>query len=143
MERNFLYAKMHAIIKELHLERAKPGLLAGYGVAHTNELSDEDLQHLVDRLDQMQKDKLDAHNAIPEIKHWRSVLLTLLNRYGVYSTPDDWSHINRVLMDKRVAGKLIYQMSIEELKATCVRMRAILRDQSSKIEKNERLAIQN
>jgi len=143
MDRNFLYRKMYALIKELHLEKAKPGLLSGYGVEHTSELEDADLQDLVNRLDQMKHDKIFAAQAQEDVKHWRSTLLTLLNRYGVYSSPEDWSHINHFLLDKRVAGKLIYQMSIDELKATCVRMRAILRDQTQRIEKVERLATMN
>jgi hypothetical protein len=142
-QRNFLYAKMHAIIKELHLERAKPALLAGYGVEHTNQLSEADLKDLVKRLDEMQHDKIFAGSSDPEVRRWRSTLLSLLNKYGVYGTSDDWSHINRFLLDPRVCGKLIYQMTIEELKATCVRVRAILHDQCAKNEEIERLIIQN
>ena len=136
-----MYRKMHATLREMHIESAKPHILAGYGVDHTSELSDEELQQLVDRLDEMKAKRYNSQE--PELRHWRSVLMNLLNRYGVYATADDWSHVNRFLLDKRVSGKLLYEMSLEEVKQCCVRVRAILRVKSVQKENYERLVKMN
>ena len=141
MDRNLMYRKMHAMLRELRMTCAKPHILAGYGVDHTNELSDEDLKHLVDRLEEMKTNRMNYQDT--ELKHWRSVLMTLLNRYGVYATADDWNHVNRFLLDKRVSGKLLYEMSLDEVKQCCVRVRAILRVKDAQKEKYDQLAIMN
>lgn len=141
MDRNFLYRKMHALLREMGIDSAKPHILSGYGVDHTSQLSDEDLLNLVDRLEQMKVNRSGTPDR--EIRHWRSVLMTLLNRYGVYGTADDWNHVNRFLLDKRVSGKLLYEMNLNELKACCVRVRAILKAKQAKKEKYERLAKMN
>lgn len=141
MDRNLMYRKMHAILRELGIQSAKPHILAGYGVDHTSELSDQDLQHLVDRLEEMKTNRMNYQDT--ELKHWRSVLMNLLNRYGVYATADDWNHVNRFLLDKRVSGKLLYEMNLQELKQCCVRVRAILKVKSEQKEKYERLTILN
>ena len=47
-ERLRLYQTMHVLLKEIGIVQSKGDLLAGYGVEHTNELTDDDLKHLVD-----------------------------------------------------------------------------------------------
>lgn len=141
MDRNLLYRKMHALLRELRIEAAKGHILASYGVDHTNELTDEDLQHLVDRLEVMKVNRMNYEDQ--ETRRWRSNLMNLLNRYGVYATADDWSHVNRFLLDKRVSGKLLYEMSLAELQQTCVRVRAILRVKEHQNNEYERLVKMN
>jgi len=128
---------MHALLRNLRIESAKPHILAGYGVDHTSELTDKDLDHLVKRLEQTRANRMNYEDQ--DMKHWRSILMNLLNRYGVYATADDWSHVNRFLLDKRVSGKLLFEMSLKELQQTCVRVRAILRVKEQQKAKYERL----
>lgn len=138
VDRQFLYRKMHALLRELGIESSKQYILESYGVEHTNELSDADLQALVNRLVSMESEHGGWANR--ETRHWRSTLLSLLNKYGVYVTNEDWTDVNRVLLNKKIAGKLLYEMSIKEIQATCIRLRTILSKRQEVMEKNDRLA---
>jgi hypothetical protein len=141
MDRLSLYKKMHALLKQLGIESSKPALLEGYGVEHTNKLSDEDLQHLVYRLGKMQQEKADFLEA--DKKHWRSVVLTLCNKYGVYVTNNDWTEVNSLLLEKRVAGKMLYEMSKEELQSAALRLRVILTKRQQIQDHEKELALEN
>jgi hypothetical protein len=135
MDRLQYYRKMHALLREIGIENSKPFLLEGYGVEHTKDLPDKDLMHLVDRLVKMKEEKMDHQNA--DKKHWRSVVLSILNKYGVYVTNNNWDDVNRLLLDPRVGGKIMYEMSKEELQAAAIRLRVILskREEIQEIEK--------
>ena len=116
---------MHALLREVGIENSKADLLEGYGVHHTTELTDHDLQHLVERLQEMKAEKLTWEGA--ERKKWRSNLMSLLNKYGVYVTNNDWSAVNHLLLDERVCGKIMYELSTEELMKVCIKLRSMLR----------------
>jgi hypothetical protein len=141
MDRLLMYRKMHALLKEVGIESSKSALLEGYGVEHTNALSDAELKHLVDRLAQMKEAKMDYGDA--EKKHWRSNVLTLCNKYGVYVTNDNWTDVNKLLLQKRVAGKLLYEMSKEELQAACLRLRSILSKRQKVQDHEKQLTLKN
>lgn len=138
MDRKFYYRKMHVLLEHLGIEHSKQYLLEGYGVGHANELSDIDLEDIVNRLTSM----LDAHagRSAPELRRWRSILLSLLNKYGVYATNKDWSNVNRFLLNKKISGKLLYEMDIPEIQETCIRLRIIVSKREAIMKKNDRLA---
>ena len=138
MDRNSHYRKMHALLKDIGIESSKPFLLEGYGVEHTNELSDQDLMHLVDRLIKMKSEKNSFQDS--EKKHWRSVILTLLNKYGIYVTNNDWSMVNQFLLQKKIGGKMLYEMSITEIQAACLRIRIILAKRKETNQEYNRLS---
>ena len=138
MERNLLYRKMHVLLKEIGIESSKPFLLEGYGVEHTNELSDQDLQHLVGRLIKMKNEKNSFQDA--EKKHWRSVLLSLLNKYEIYVTNNDWSMVNQFLLQKKIGGKILYEMSITEIQQACLHIRIILAKRKETNQEYNRLS---
>lgn len=141
MDRLRLYKKMHVLLNEIGIESSKTALLEGYGVEHTNQLSDEDLQHLVDRLIRMKEEKDNFQES--EKKHWRSVVLTLCNKYGVYVTNNDWTEVNNLLLEKRVGGKLLYEMTKEELQMVALKLRMILAKRQQIQEHERELALEN
>lgn len=53
----------------------------------------------------------------------RSIVLNLLQKMGVRTC--HWSEVDRVCMDPRIAGKKFAHLTIEELDATAIRLRAI------------------
>ena len=140
-ERLRLYQTMHVLLKEIGIVQSKGDLLAGYGVEHTNELTDDDLKHLVDRLVTMKEEKL--YGIEKDKKHWRSVVLTLCNKYGVYVTNNDWRAVNALLLQPTIAGKVMYEMSKEELQEAALRLRVILGKRKEVQEIEEELSIQN
>jgi hypothetical protein len=141
MDRLQMYRKMHALLKELGIESSKLALLEGYGVEHTNKLTDDDLKHLMDRLVNMKEERNNFLDS--EKKRWRSNVLTLCNKYGVYVTNDDWTRVNKLLLNKRVLGKLLYEMTKEELQECCLRLRVILSKRSDRQDLEKELALQN
>ncbi len=62
---------------------------------------------------------------------------------GVYDNTGDWTRVNAFLMDKRIAGKLLYQMTLEELKALTVKLRAIIMKNAQEAREIKRLTISN
>jgi hypothetical protein len=141
MDRLLMYRKMHVLLREIGIETSKPYLLESYGALHTTELSDGDLQGLIDRLLAMREDKNSRHDE--ETKRWRSNLLTILNKYGIYASNNDWTAVNRILLNKRIAGKLLYEMNINELQQACVRLRIILSKRADRQDLEKDLALQN
>lgn len=129
---------MHALLNEVGIMESKSSLLEGYGVEHTTELTDQDLVHLVDRLTNMKHKKESFQDA--DKKRWRSNLLSLLNKYGLYVTNDDWTQVNAFLLNKKIGGKILYEMNVEELQSTCLRLRIILSKRQQIMQHNDQLA---
>ncbi len=92
-----------------------------YGVTSTADLNVGQLDELI------RKYSADYNKpATDEIRKLRSQVMILLGRIGVYQNENDWYKVNRYLMDKRIAGKLLYQMKDEsELQALIRKLRAI------------------
>ena len=113
---------VHRLLYKLGAIQNKADILSTYGVESTTELSDNEIDQLIYRL------KLSLFNrneASPEVRKWRSNALTLITRCGIYNTNNDWSDVNRFMLDSRICGKLLYELSVEELKALCKKLRSI------------------
>ena len=63
-----------------------------------------------------------------ERRQWRSVVLKLLQKYGVDTT--DWDRVNAFCRDPRIAGKVFALLSIAELEQLSVKLRVMLRKKS-------------
>ena len=63
-----------------------------------------------------------------ERRQWRSVVLKLLQKYGVDTT--DWDRVNAFCRDPRIAGKVFALLSIAELEQLSVKLRVKLRKKS-------------
>jgi hypothetical protein len=139
-QRNKLYRKFHAMLDELGLRESKHDLLLGYGVDSTRFLSDSELIELVERVQNMKLQKLSADNRLREL---RSQVLTILNQMSIYATNNDWSQINTFLLDNRVAGKLLYELTIYELEKLMPKLRSIAAKFKEKQETEKHLMIMN
>lgn len=60
-----------------------------------------------------------------QIRKARNAVLLRIGRLGI-NTIDNWDEVNAFLLSKKIAGKLLYEMTIDELKATIKRLEAIL-----------------
>lgn len=56
----------------------------------------------------------------------RSQVMTLLNKAGKYATSDDWTEVNRFLLQRKVCGRLLYMLTDQELSALIRKLRAIV-----------------
>jgi hypothetical protein len=117
MDKNQKTAKLRALWMRQGIDDLRTDILAPYGVTSTADLTESQVDELIGQFTQ----KTDT---CPEIRAHRSVILKLLTEIGVYSN-GNWPRVNQYMMDKRIAGKLLYQMSIPEMKELTKKLRSI------------------
>lgn len=80
-------------------------------------------------------------NASQEVKKYRSAVLKRLQQYGIDTT--DWSRVNQFLSQKRIAGKRLYEMNVDEMKALVKKLESILRKNEEEAAEEHRLSLLN
>jgi hypothetical protein len=74
---------------------------------------------------QLQVNKASKYSQVdPEKKRLRSSILLRLQKHGVDTTR--WKNVNTFLLQPRIAGKMLFEMSIEEMKALIPKLESIL-----------------
>jgi len=101
------------------IDQYRDAILEPYGVTSTADLNVDQLDELIERFSNQQP-------ASDHIRRQRSIILTLLNSLGIYTTNGDWSKVNALLMQPRISGKLLFSMSSDELNVLEHKLRAIL-----------------
>jgi hypothetical protein len=127
---------VHKLLWKLGATKSKTAFLEEYGVTSTTELNDEEIDHLIQRL---QNSVDNRYNSSKELRYWRSCALSLLNKCGVYVTNNDWDRVNNFMLDSRICGKLLYELTVDELKALCSKLRSI----ASKKESHDKQVLIN
>lgn len=123
MDRNKAYKYFHALLGELGIRDRKADILSGYGVESTAELTDGQLQGLINTLEDEKRRRTAEREAREAdiVRRRRSRILRLLTDIGVYyvepGEPKEacWRRVNRFLSSPRIAGKVLYEMNVEEL----------------------------
>lgn len=101
----------------------KADVLSPYGVERIRDLSEDQLDDLIERLNRM----ADNRNRAPEaLRKRRSTVLALLDDLGIKARDGQWQQVNQFLMLPRIAGKLLYEMDVAELNKCALKLRAIL-----------------
>ncbi len=119
LRRNDLINRIESLFEVKGLHDIKPDILAKYGVHHTPELSLEQLQDL--------HSELDSCDVAKPVRIVRSQVLSLLSDMGIRPEGDNWDRVNAFLSSPRIAGKVLYKMSVAELRACANRLRMILK----------------
>jgi hypothetical protein len=65
----------------------------------------------------------------PEKKRLRSSILLRLQKHGVDTT--HWKNVNTFLLQPRIAGKMLFEMSVPEMKTLIPKLEAILKKDSA------------
>ena len=123
MDRSKAYKYFHALLGELGIRDRKADILSGYGVESTAELTDGQLLGLIHALEDEKRRRAAEREAREAdiVRRRRSRILRLLTDIGVYyvepGEPKDacWGRVNRFLSSPRIAGKVLYEMTVEEL----------------------------
>jgi hypothetical protein len=132
MEKSKKVQRLRAIWISQGIDNHRESILEGYGVSSTADLNVAQLDELIRQY------SAEYHKpASEDTRNLRSSILTLLTRLGVYNTSDDWAAVNQFLMDKRIAGKLMYQCTDDELRILKRKLHNIIRktEQDAKDEK--------
>lgn len=61
-----------------------------------------------------------------QLKKARSAVLLRVGRLGI-NTIDNWDEVNAFLLSPKIAGKLLYEMSLEEMKELTRKLEAIIK----------------
>lgn len=118
------YARFYALLKQMPGKVEKDDLIWQFTGMRTNSLRDMTaaeydrmIKHMDGAVDQNQPDE-------KVIKKLRSGILMRLQRHGVNTA--DWAAVNRFMLNPRIAGKALYQMSIDEMQRLIPRLEQIL-----------------
>ncbi len=91
---------------------------------------------------QMLKDmQLELERTTALTRKLRSKSLLVMQQLGIDTT--DWNRVNAFLMDKRISGKLLFQMSNDEITALISKLEVIKRKRAQKQAEVERLTTCN
>jgi hypothetical protein len=127
-----------AMLTERGLMQHKEDVLSRYGVTRIRDLDGRQLDEMIDGLKLVQK-----ADVPPDMRRARSIVLSLLDDMGIKAKNGNWQPVNDYLMQPRIAGKVLPQMTLEELKTCAKRLRAVKKWRAEKAEDMERLAREN
>ena len=117
------------MMANLGLMDNKADFLSSYGVESTLELLEEELDELIYRLKQI---GLARSEPTPMTRQWRSKILTVLTDMGIYNGAGSWQIVNTFLLDNRIAGKLLYELTVPEMKVLHRKLHSIKNKQNKR-----------
>jgi hypothetical protein len=136
MEKKKLIKQMHAMMAKKGLMHLKPDILGVFEVESTKDLTYEQLETVIMWLNETDSEY--------ELRQKRSVVLYWLGRLGIKgSKQEGWDDVNRYLMQPRIAGKMLYEMSVKELDECTARLRMIHSKAEATSGRINRLKIMN
>lgn len=77
-----------------------------------------------------------AKNTNGDIKIYRSGVLTRLQKYGVDTT--NWTKVNAFLKQPQVAGKVMYELSVPELRNLITKLESMIAKKKAKDNETKR-----
>jgi hypothetical protein len=118
MEKSQLIQQFHAILSAKGIMDMKSEIVGSYGVKSTKDLSEIQLTEIISNLNNQQNQLI--------IKK-RSEVLDLLGVLDVRGSKlIGWDYVNNYLLQPRISGKKLYEMSVDELKDCAKRLRMII-----------------
>lgn len=126
----------HKLLYKIGAMECKAEILAGYGVTSTIDLTERQLDEVINRL-KRDLQKVATNN---ELKTWRSNVLTLLTKMHIQVVNGDWSGVNNYMSHPRIAGKKLNECTVDELKEVCRKLRSIIKkadDAKKKVFEND------
>jgi len=137
-ERRGKAAKLRAIWISQGIDNYRSSILEPYGVTSTAQLNIEQLDELIKNY------SAEYHKpANDEIRKLRSRVMVVLERIGIYKSKEDWAAVNAYLLQKRIAGKMMYQLNADELNVLLRKLHSIAKKKESEEKDELRLTIMN
>lgn len=129
----------------LNLIQHKVEILLPYGTESLRDLDASQLADLSNRLQQIQDSHADGQQCqVPvAIRRLRSNVLSVLTDMKIYDGSKSWDRVNNFLLNPRIAGKLLYEMGDEELKALNKKLRAMHKKNEEMRQRENYIARQN
>ena len=101
----------NTLLAKTHQMSAKQYILEGQGVNSTTELSEKQLDWLIDWASDILANK--RTDADRDVREWRHKCLRMIALCGVDT--QDWNKVNAFMLNKRICGKHLYELTTEEL----------------------------
>ena len=122
-ERGAKVRRINTLMSACRLIPNREDILALWDARSYDELTDDESVAL-------QADMEFAHRAkttpaSDAIRRLRSQVLAHLTKLGMYALPEDWTKVNRFLLQRRICGRLLYMLDAQELQALVRKLRAI------------------
>lgn len=135
MKKSNNFTRFYALLKRLPGNPTKEQFVLDYTKNRTSSLREMDVNEYEAMCDSMQR-VIDGEQQVAPardlLRKSRSKVLHWIQRAGVDTT--DWNRINAFCMDKRVAGKVFRELTVEELDALVPKLKAISRKATTKVE---------
>ena len=120
---------LFALLAETGTHQHLDSMLASYEVSSVKDLTSSQLNELITTL----QEKRPTDDNVLTLKRWRSNILTVLTDMGVFKN-NNWNEVNEFLMQKKIAGKKLYEMTIPELQQLNVKLKAMQSAGYSKVQ---------
>lgn len=128
-------------MNELGIYGYKEDILMPYNAKGLRDLDEAQLQHLIAALEAMPASRVP--DTPKPLRKQRSSILLLLKELGIEGSGRNWNAVNHFLEKPQIAGKLLYEMTEEELSACAKKLRAIIKKRQTAIAEETRLAQSN
>lgn len=118
------YARFYALLKQMPGKVEKDDLIwqfTGMRTISLRDMTGAEYDRLIEHMDRIVEQNQPDEK---KIKKLRSGILKKLQKHGIDTT--DWTAVNRFMIDPRIAGKALYQMSIDEMQRLIPRLEQIL-----------------
>lgn len=137
------FGKFYALLKQMpgaDMEQVKESLVWQFSGLRTYSLREMTkgeyntmIRHMENVIERKPNERV--------IKKLRSGILHRLQKHGVDTT--SWDAVNRFLLNPRVAGKLLFEMNVEEMRALTGKLEAILEKDKKRQQDINRLVALN
>ena len=137
MEKGFNYARFYTLLKKMS-GADKETLVAQYTDGRTSSLREttrQEYDHMCRDMERETGCDEFVEDIRRQLRRKRSVCLKLMQQLGIDTT--DWNRVNAFCEDARIAGKAFRHISIDELEALAVKLRAIKRKGGLKEQENK------
>ena len=127
MEKGFNYARFYTLLKKLP-GADKETLVEQYTngrTTHLRETTQQEYNKMCRDMEQVAGYDEFVEGIRRQLRRKRSVCLKLMQQLGIDTT--DWNRVNAFCEDARIVGKAFRYISIDELEALAVKLRAIKR----------------
>ena len=123
-EKKTAIKRLHAIIATTRDGYIKQEIKNAYGVQSTKDMTLGQINEAIEALNRRTGYDPSARERERDQKRiWCSKILGSLQALGITAPEGDFTRVNDVLSSPKVAGKLLYQMDLTELKAAYRRLK--------------------
>ncbi len=123
LERGAKIRRINTLMSACRLIPNRTDVLALWNVQCFDEMTDEEIDELQQFMEAAHRCKTTP--APDAIRRLRSQALSMMTKIGMYVSPEDWTKVNRFLLQRRICGRLLYMLDAQELQALVRKLRAI------------------